>query len=127
MITLSFGYRLPQAGDRGVNPLFNGLEFNITRLNGHNHDGSNSTLLTAQSITAVSASIVSGSWVLFGDGLYRQLVTVVAGFDFDKVQIGFRLSTTNEFVYPKIERVSATQYYIYVNDNTINLTAVYGG
>lgn len=125
MLTLSYGYKLPQAGDRGAT-LFQALEDNITRLNGHTHNGTDSAPLTAQAVVAITANILLGAWIAYADGLYRQLVTIAPGFDYDKVQIGFRL-TTGEFVYPAVERVSATQYYVYTNDNSKSLVALYGG
>lgn len=125
MLTLSYGYKLPQAGDRGA-PLFQALEDNITRLNGHTHNGTDSAPLTAQAVVAVTGNILSAGWVFYADGLYRQLVTIAPGFDYDKVQIGFRL-TTGQFVYPAVDKVSATQYYVYTNDNTQDFVALYGG
>jgi hypothetical protein len=43
---------------------------------------------------------------------------------FNAVSIEIRLST-GHVIYPTIEKVSATQYDIYINDNSLNLTAVY--
>ena len=126
MLTLSYGYKLPQSGDKG-SPLFTALENNITRLNDHSHNGTNSTLLTAQSITGVQGTILAAGWAAYGGpvGHYRQAVTLPAGFDFDKVGISIRSS--GNYVYATIEKISATQYYIYSIDNTLTLTALYGG
>lgn len=126
MLVLSYGYKKPQSGDKGA-PLFSALEFDIQRLNDHNHDGSNSTILTAQSITGIQQTILAAGWATYGGpaGHYRQLVTLPAGFDFDKVQISFRIN--GNYTYPTIQRQSATQYYIYSIDNTVNVLAVYGG
>lgn len=128
METLSYGYKRPQDGDKGQ-PVFDALEDDITRLNGHTHNGTNSPLLTAQSITGVAQNIASASWVANGPtGFYRQLVTLPAGFDYDLVHISFRTSgSTGEYVYPQLERLSNTQYYIYTIDNTVSFSAVYGG
>lgn len=126
MITLSYGYKLPEDGDKG-NTLFTALEDNIERLNDHNHDGANSPPLTATSIVGVAQNISSGSWVANGPtGFYRQLVTLPAGFSFDLVHISMRDSSGN-YVYAEIEKVSATQYYVYTIDNTLGFVAVYGG
>jgi hypothetical protein len=126
MITLSFGYKLPQTGDKGA-PLFTALEDNITRLNDHSHNGTNSTLLTAQSITGIQDTILAIDWATYGGpiGHYRQAVTLPAGFDFDKV--GITIRSSGNYVYATIEKISATQYYIYSIDNTLDLMAVYGG
>ncbi len=126
MVTLSYGYKKPASGDRGAS-FFTGMEDNIQRLNDHTHDGTNSAPLPAQSISGVPQSILAINWVANGPtGFYRQLVTVPIGFDFDEVHISMRLST-GEYVYPDIERVSDTQYYVYTLDNTLGYVAVYGG
>jgi len=126
MQTLSYGYKKPQTGDKG-SPLFVALEDNIQRVNDHTHNGTDSSLLTAQSIAGVTQTISAGSWVSFGPtGHYRQLVTVPAGFDYDVVQIGFRLANGN-VVLPTVERVSDTQYYVYTTDNSLGFVAIYGG
>ena len=124
--TTTYGYKLPETGDSGAT-LFADLESNITRVDSHNHDGTNSPALTAQAIEAVEQTISSGSWVASGaTGHYRQLVTVPSGFDYDAVQIGFRTSAGAQ-IHPTVEKVSATTYYVYTTDNTIDFVAVYGG
>jgi len=124
--TLSYGYKKPESGDKGSS-LFTNLEDNIQRLNDHTHNGTNSQKLPAQSIEGVTQTISSGSWVANGPtGHYRQQVTMTAGFDFDLVGISFRL-TTGEVIFPTVERVSDTQYFIYTIDNTLSFVAVYGG
>lgn len=124
--TLSYGYVLPSTGDSGT-ALFTALENNITRLNDHTHDGTDSPSLPAQSIAGVSQTISSASWVASGaTGHYRQAVTVPSGFDFDEVQISFR-TTAGAYIHPTVERISDTQYYVYSSNNTINFLAVYGG
>lgn len=127
MITLSYGYKKPQTGDRGSS-FFTAMEQNIQRLNDHTHNGTDSAPLPAQSITGIPQAILAVNWVTYGGptGFYRQQVTVPAGFDYDEVGISFRLST-GEIIYPTVERVSDTQYYIYTNDNTLAYVAVYGG
>jgi hypothetical protein len=126
MQTLSYGYKLPETGDQGAT-LFDALEDNITRLNDHNHDGVDSQQLTAQSIVGVAQTITSAGWSASGaTGHYRQQVTLPAGFDFDLVQIGFR-TTAGAQIYPTVERISDTQYYVYTIDNTLSYVALYGG
>lgn len=126
MQTLTYGFKLPEINDSG-DALWTALEDNITRVDGHNHDGVDSPLLTAQSITGVTQTIASGSWSASGaTGHYRQQITVPSGFDFDTVQIGFRTSA-GAVIFPTVEKVSDTQYYVYTTDNTQTFTAVYGG
>ena len=126
MLTLSYGYKLPETGDKGT-PLFDALEENIERINDHSHDGINSPALTAQSLQGVPDTILAANWSAFGPtGHYRQLVTLIAGFDYDKVYMSFR-KTTGEMIYPTVEKFSNTQYYVYTTDNTMNMVVVYGG
>lgn len=124
---LTYGQKIPEAGDRGV-PLFQDLEDNFTRIDGHNHDGVNSPLLTSQSFVGITQNILSANWVTYGGpiGHYRQLVTMAAGFLFNTTKIGFR-TTDGKYIYPTVERVSNTTYYLYTIDNTQDMVAVYGG
>ena len=126
MITLTYGFKLPETGDSGA-ALFTALEDNITRVDGHTHDGVDSPTLPPQSIVGVTQTISSASWVASGaTGHYRQQVTVPAGFDFDGVQISFR-TAAGSYIHPTVEKVSDTQYYVYTTNNAINFTACYGG
>lgn len=126
MLTLSYGYKKPQSGDRGA-AFFTAMEDNIQRFNDHTHNGSDSALLPAQSILGVSQNILAVNWVANGPtGFYRQLVTVPAGFTYDTVDISFRLAN-GDYVYPTVEKVSALTYYVYTIDNTLSYIAVYGG
>lgn len=124
---LTYGQKIPEAGDRGV-PLFQDLEDNFTRLDSHNHDGVNSPLLTAQSLAGISQTILAANWVTYGGpiGHYRQLVTMAPGFLFNTTKIGFR-TTAGQYIYPTVERVSNTTYYLYTIDNTSDVIAIYGG
>lgn len=127
MITLTYGQKIPESGDRGV-PLFQALEDNFTRLDGHSHDGVDSPLLTAQSFVGVSETILAAGWASYGGpiGHYRQVVTMSPGFLFDTTKIAFRTSG-GAYIYPTVERITSTTYYVYSTDNTIDFIAVYGG
>lgn len=126
MQTLSYGYKKPENGDKGQ-PLFDDLAANIQRVNDHNHDGVNSPPLTAQSLQGIQNTILAANWVAFGPtGHYRQLVTMHPGFNFDTCFLSFRLST-GEYIYPTVEKFSATQYYVYTTDNTQGFVVTHGG
>lgn len=114
------GYQLPANGDTG-DVFFTGMATNITNLNGHTHDG-----VTSQFLSTATQSILSASWAAapIGGGVYRQLLTVPTGMSFDVCNVWFKLST-GQVLYPSVERVSSTTFYVYVNDNTLNLTAYY--
>lgn len=127
MIVLSYGYKLPETGDRG-NIWFPALEDNITRVNGHTHNGTDSPSLTATAFSAIMQNILAASWVLVSGSTYRQLVTVPVGMTFDRSLMQFLITAgpnINQNIYPRLEKVSVNTYYVYVNDNTIALKAYY--
>lgn len=119
MQTLSYGYKLPETDDTG-DTFWPALEDNIQQLNDHTHNGTNSALLAV-----ATQSILAASWSAdLGGGSYRQLITLPGSRTFDGTSIEMRLSS-GHIIYPTIEKVSATTYYVYTNDNTVNMTAVY--
>lgn len=120
MQTLSMGFFKPQNGDTG-DAFFPAMAANIQQINDHTHDG-----VTSKLLTSTTQSVLSANWVAapVGGGIYRQLMTVPAGYSLDVAQLWFRLST-GETVLPSIERQSSTTYFIYVNDNTLAITAFY--
>lgn len=126
MQTLTYGFKLPETGDSG-DALWTALEDNIERVDGHSHNGTDSAQLTAQSVIASTQTITSAGWVASGaTGHYRQAVTLPAGFDLDLVQIGFR-TTAGAVIFPTVEKISDTQFYVYCSDNTLTMIALYGG
>jgi len=126
MLTLTYGLKNPETGDQG-SVLFDALNGNIVQLDAHTHNGVNSPALTSAAVLATTDTISNANWLANGaTGHYRQQVTVPAGFDFDVVQIGFR-TTAGAVIFPTVERVSDTQYFVYTTDNTIDFIAVYGG
>lgn len=125
MLTLSFGFKKPQTGDNG-SVFFPALEGNFQQLNDHTHNGTNSSLLPTASLAVTTQSIASGSWSSLGGGNYRQLVTLTGGLQFDAVVVSFRDAATGNYLNLTVEKVSATTYYVYINDNSLTLTAYYG-
>ncbi len=123
MTTLTYGLKRPQTGDQGA-ALFQALEDNITRIDAHDHDGSDSPLLTTASLLSITQAIPSGSWVATTQGNYRQLVTLPGALDFDTIVISMR-NSSSYVVYATIEKVSDSTYYVYTNDNLTSFTAVY--
>lgn len=127
--TLSYGFVRPATGDKG-STFWGQLENDITQLNDHTHNGSDSALLTATSFLAVSQTISAASWAHQGAGTYRQTVTMPAsittnGGVFDDYLIQFRDNTSGQVITPTVERVTPTTFYVYINDNTITLKAKY--
>jgi hypothetical protein len=126
--TLSNGYKLPATGDKGSS-FFPDLEFDIQRLNDHTHDGSNSNKISVANLTKLTQTLLAASWVATTGGTYRQLVTLPATGDYDSVIPKFQISGGSEdgsIIYPSVEKVSSTTYYVYINDNTLALKVVYG-
>lgn len=127
MITLTYGQQIPEQGERGT-PIFQALEDNFTRTDGHNHDGVNSALLTPTAFVGIVDTIPLGSWAAYGGpiGHYRQLVTMHAGFLFDTAKLSFR-TVGGSYIYPTVERVTNLTYYVYSTDNAIDFQVMYGG
>jgi len=123
MLTLSFGVKRPQTGDKGT-VFWPAMEDNFQQLNDHTHDGSDSSQLTSASVTAATQSISAAGWVANGN-TYRQLVTMTVGFNYDDYLIIFRESVTKQQMFLAVERNSATSFYVYCNDNTLDVVAYY--
>ena len=112
--TLSNGYKLPSDGDLG-DTYFDDLEFDITRLNNHLHNGTDSERLEASSSIAVVQNVVTGDFADQGDGYWRATVTVPSGTAVVDFGYFFRDETTKEQIYLRNEILNATQFYVYIN------------
>lgn len=117
--TLSYGYKKPS--DPTYGDLFwPALEDDIQLLNDHTHNGTNSARIASE-----TQNISSASWGSdLGGGSYRQLLTVPTGFTYANCRIEVRRST-GEVVYPTIERVSSSTFYLYTNNNSIDYVVSY--
>jgi hypothetical protein len=124
MQTLSYGYLKPQTGDKG-SIFFPALEADIQQLNDHTHNGVNSALISSSSITPLTQNILAASWVATSGGTYRQLVSVTGGLSYDQFIVSVKLTATGHLIYPTIEKVSSTTFYVYTNDNSLDYTLVY--
>lgn len=113
MQVLSFGYKLPETGDFG-DVWFVAIEDNITRLNAHTHDGTNSSKITSSSISAVTQTVVSGSFGLVGTK-FEATVTAVGITNIDEYAIHVKDPTTKDPIYLEVEKVSTTQYKLFTN------------
>jgi hypothetical protein len=124
MNTLTYGLKVPETGDTG-SVVFPALEAALTQIDGHTHNGVNSPLLTPASLAVSTQTIASGSWgASIGNGEYRQTITLAGSLNYDRILITFKDSNGHQ-VFPEVEKVSSTQYYVIYNDNTATLTAVY--
>jgi len=111
--TLSYGYEKP------VNPttgdvFWLALERNIQRMNDHSHNGTD-----GPRIAATTEAVSAASWGSdLGNGKWRQTITLPTGFTFDNARIEVRRST-GEMVYPTIEKIDSTSFYLYTNDDSL--------
>jgi len=129
METLSNGYKKPEDNDLSED-WFDALEDNIVRVNSHNHDGENSEILSAGSVSVSTATISSDDWVeVLEDenptGIFSQTVQMPGLFNFDTRLISFRLTSTGEPIFPKIVKKTVNTYDIFVNDDSISIIAIY--
>lgn len=124
MLTLSHGYLKPQTGDKG-SVFFPALEVDIQQLNDHNHNGVNSELIQSSSIVATTQDLLSASWVSVGGGSFRQLVMMPGAMQYDNHCIIAKMTVTGLQYYPTIEKVTANTFYIYINDNSLDVTVYY--
>lgn len=125
MLTLTYGYKKPESGDTGAS-LFTDLAADIQQTNDHTHNGTNSALLTSSSLTVTTQSIASGSWSAVGNGTFKQTISMTGGLQFDNVNVSFRISSSGNPLFLTVEKVSGTSYDVYINDNSLTLTAFYG-
>lgn len=110
--------KIPQNGDRGS--VFGpALAENQTILDSHSHNGVNSPLINAKSITKSTIDLLAANWVNTGTD-YKQLVTLPSGFDFDLTSIKVIImsgSNIGAVFTPTINKVSPT---------TFDLHCIYG-
>ena len=124
MLTLSKGYKKPESGDKG-SVYFPAIEDNIQQLNDHTHDGVDSQALSGAVIENETVAVDNTDWVLQTPGTYRALVTLPTGFTYDGSHKEVRVAggaMDGAVIHPTIEKVSATSLYLYVNDNTLDLS-----
>jgi len=123
MYTPLYGYKIPETTERG-SIVFPALEANIQRVNDHDHLGGNSAPLTPAALIATSQSLLAGSWSLVANGIYKQVVTMPAGLNYDYTLREFRLADNSQF-HPTVNRLSTLQYEVFINDPSQNVTVIY--
>lgn len=126
MDTLSYGYQRPANGDTAATWM-PALRANVTKLNDHNHDGSNSAALTPNAIEKYSHTKLAAGWSSAGGGNYTQTITVPTGItEINDFIPKFINNSTGELLYLSMTRLTATTYSVAINDNTIDLLIKYG-
>lgn len=137
MQTLSKGFKRPETNDPG-SLWFPAMEDNITQLNSHDHDGTDSALIPSSAIdkTSFTTTVTGASLTNDGGGNYSKVVTVPAAIsgainfaDIIYYNIVCKINTAGttygDIVMPTIERESATTFTMRVNDNTIDYILYY--
>ena len=124
MLTLTYGLKKPEDDDRGQ-IVFDALEGNITQLDPHDHDGVTSKLIPSSSIVPVTVTIANASWALVADGIYKQTITLPTAFAYDTTTFSFHLTSSGHKVELEVEKVSSSQFDVYINDNTLDVKALY--
>jgi hypothetical protein len=124
--TLSKGYKLPDTGDRGSS-WFKDLEDNITRINSHDHDGTDAEKVLSKNITSTTSSIVSTDWGAdSGGSTFSATVTFPTGITFENHTMTFIDDATGDHFFPTVTKASPTTMTVTVNDNTLDVTVIYG-
>ncbi len=123
MLTLSYGFQKPQTNDRGP-VVFPALEANWQQVNDHDHDGVDSAPIQSSSIQKTTQSLLAVNWTLVSGGHYTQTVNLPGALQYDAVTLTFRVTSTGELVHPTVTKVSATQYAVAFDDNTLGLTVL---
>lgn len=125
---LSYGFIKPDAGDESSIQWMPDQAANWEKVNDHTHDGVNSALVSFSSLTKELQSIDSTGWVLVGDGIYSQTISMPLGFTFDNSFMVFQITSgadAGTIWYPEIVKDGANSYTIYTNDNTLEFDVRY--
>ena len=126
MKILDYDYKQPEKGDKG-STFFPALEYNINRLAVHSHDYSDSGILTTSSTVNSTQEILKGLWVAVSGhtGLFKQTITLLGGLEYPKLGIFFKEKITKDMLVLTVNWVSDTSYDVYINDNALDITAIY--
>lgn len=124
--TLTYGQKIPANGDRG-SIWFPALSDNFTRLDSHDHDGSNSKLLTAAAITTVTDTIHATAWGSVSNklGLFSQAVTMPVGYLYASKMLSFR-DTGGDSLFLQTESTSNGTFRVYCNNSALDVVVYYG-
>ena len=122
-LTLSNGFKLPEDGDTGSS-WFDDLEFNIQHVNDHDHDGVNSELLTAASITAQILNFASADWGAPTEGLYSQTKIIPSSLTYDNTMKEAR-DASGTVLNVDLIRASATTITVKTNDNSQDINVAF--
>lgn len=124
MVVLSYGFKQPQNGDLG-SVWFPALNFDIQRLNDHNHDGSNSAFIDSTNIVGGSTPVLSANWVLAETARYTQTLACPIDFNMTDFTITVYDTVTGDIVNPTLTAATPTSFVIESMFNTKNYLVVF--
>lgn len=127
-ITLSYGYKKPQTGDKG-STWFPDLEADIQQLNDHAHNGSNSARIPSTNILSVKVSLddpVLGqpTWTTESDGKFYKEIIIPNDANYADVFVMIK-NAAGEQMFLDIKPVSGNtkKFKVYSNDSGLSATA----
>lgn len=127
--TTTYGYKKPQAGDRGQ-VWCTDLEFNIDRLDAHNHDGINGPKIAPSALSKSTQDILAANWGAdSGGSTFSQTISMPTGYTFADSLLRFYINGGTDdghYIYPTVVRASVNSFTVTVNDNTLALKVTYG-
>lgn len=124
MITSTYGVKLPEDGDIGQ-PIFDAINSNSQKFIDHTHNGTNSAAIAASALTKGTVNLSAVDWtVTAGGNGYKQTVTLPGAHTLPNSILRFRVRSgthLNKIIHPTVIPISATQFDVVVNDNTLAL------
>ncbi|NJM54546.1 MAG: hypothetical protein HC841_00240 [Verrucomicrobiae bacterium] len=124
METTPYGYRVPETGDaaKGIGGWYEAIEFDIERLDQHNHDGTNSRQLSSSAIPTSAVVIPAADWVVDGVGYKQTLTTPAAVPEINDVSVRFYqtapVAEVGKNAQLSFTRLTATTVDVFCSDNT---------
>lgn len=123
-------YERPVSGDQGNEDIFAILEAFMDRMAPHTHDGSDSSEINLNVSKEIQILTIGTNltWLDELNGNYKAVLPVPPPATFDDNQKFFYISrdsgATYERFYPSLNRLTATTYEVFSNDNTVDLKVV---
>lgn len=120
-------YEIPDPKEAG-NSVFDKLEEFMDRMATHTHSGADSNSITLNISKGVQELVntIDFVWDLVSADKYRASVPTAVGANFDDNvrTYYYRDGAEPKEFHPTIEKIDNSNYYIYSNDNTIDLKVV---
>lgn len=127
-ITLSYGYKKPQTGDKG-STWFPDLEADIQQLNDHAHNGSNSAQIPSTNILCVKVSLSDPAfgqqaWTTESPGKFYKEITIPNDANYADVFVMIK-NADGEQMFLDVKKVDGNtkKFRVYSNDSGLSATA----